>query len=187
MRVDLAYIETRVQGLNPSPSGLIQGIQIGLGTRLDSTWSLSTALVYGVGSEGLSGLNFSGHLSAIYHWYGVGFGLEVGLVGVDEREGARSERYPGLANEIVDSYTLTDSTAPLSYCSGFGPLTGLTLLYRLPLSTVFGLKLGTRLNRARLSCEQETDRVEPDQAQAIMIRQYWDRWSWSLFGGLTWR
>ena len=64
---------------------------------------------------------------------------------------------------------------------------GLNLLYRLPISQIFGLKLGLQIDRARIACEQDTDRVEPDTAQGIVIRQYWDRWSWSWYGALTWR
>ena len=52
---------------------------------------------------------------------------------------------------------------------------------------MFAFKVGAQVDLARLACEQDTDRVEPDSAQGIVIRQYWDRWSWSLFGGLSWR
>ena len=187
LRVDLAYVQAEVTGLNGSPNGLIQGIQIGIGTRLDPQWSLSGSLRYGVGREGLSGLNFSGLLSSIFHWHGLGLGLGIGVVGIDERPNARQEAYPTLSSEIVSSYTLPQANPPISRCSGFGPLMGLNLLYRLPISQIFGLKLGIQIDRARIACEQDTDRVEPDTAQGIVIRQYWDHWSWSWYGALTWR
>ena len=66
-------------------------------------------------------------------------------------------------------------------------MVALSTLYRFPITTVFAIKLGTQLDLAQLACEQDTDRIEPDTAQSIVIRQYWDRWSWSMFGGLSWR
>ena len=105
LRVDLAYVQAEVTGLNGSPNGLIQGIQIGIGTRLDPQWSLSGSLRYGVGRETLSGLNFSGLLSSIFHWYGLGLGLGIGVVGIDERPNARQEAYPTLSSEICLLYT----------------------------------------------------------------------------------
>ena len=187
LRVDLAYVETQVTGLKGSPSGLIQGIQIGIGTRLDTAWSLAGSLRYGIGREALSGLNFSGLLSSLFHWHGLGLGLGVGAVGIDERPNARQEAYLNLSNDIVSSYTLSQAEPPISRCSGFGPLVGINLLYRLPISQVFGLKFGAQIDRARIACEQDTYRLEPDTAQGIVIRQYWDRWSWSWYGALTWR
>lgn len=187
LRVDLAYFESKVSGLYSSPNGLIQGVQIGLGTRIDQQWSLAGTLRYGVGSEGLSGLNFSGLLSTVFHWYGIGLGLGIGLIGVEERFNARADQHQVLASEIVASYTQAEHHPLLSRCVGFGPMTALTALYRLPITTVFGLKVGVNIDLARLACEQSTDRVEPDTAESIVIRQYWDRWSWSFFGGLTWR
>ena len=187
LRVDLAYVETQVTGLSGSPSGLIQGIQIGIGTRLDTEWSLAGSLRYGIGREALSGLNFSGLLSSILHWHGLGLGLGIGVVGVDERPNTRPESYPNLSNDILSSYTLSQADPPISRCSGFGPLMGVNLLYRLPISQVFGLKFGTQIDRSRIACEQDTYRLEPDTAQGIVIRQYWDRWSWSWYGALTWR
>ena len=187
LRVDLAYVDAQVTGLNGSPSGLIQGIQIGIGARLDTTWSLAGSLRYGVGREALSGLNFSGLLSSLFHWHGLGLGLGIGAVGIDERPNARQESYLNLSNDIVSSYTLSQAEPPISRCSGFGPLVGISLLYRLPISQVFGLKFGAQIDRARIACQQDTYRLEPDTAQGIVIRQYWDRWSWSWYGALTWR
>ncbi len=187
LRVDLAYVESYVTGLKGSPSGLIQGVHIGVGARLDPQWSLAGSLRYGVGSEELNGLNFSGLLSSVFHWHGLGLGLGVGAVGVDERRNARTDSYPSLSNDIVASYTLSKASPPISRCSGFGPLVALNALYRLPISQVFGLKLGIQLDRSRIACEQDTDRVEADTAQGIVIKQYWDRWSWSWYGALSWR
>ena len=187
LRVDLGYFENTIYGLSGSPDGLIKGAHIGLGTRLDHQWSLAGTLRYGVGSEGLSGLNFSGLLSTLFHWYGLGIGLGIGVIGVEERVSARADLHQRLASEIVASYTEANNQRLLSRCVGFGPMAAFTTLYRIPITTVFGLKLGAQIDLARLTCEQTTDRVEPDTAEAIVIRQYWDRWSWSFFGGLTWR
>ena len=187
LRVDLGSYQEFITGRSPAPSGSIKGVHIGVGARLDEEWSLSGALRYGVGSEGLGGLNFSGMVSGMYHRYGFGLGLGLGVIGVEEQPDTRPDPSPELANEIVASYTLPESSLPLSRCVGFGPLAALTALYRLPITSIFGLKIGAQVNLARLTCEQSTDRVEPDTAQGIVIRQYWDRWGWSLFGGLSWR
>ena len=187
LRVDLAYYDATVSGFAERPSGLIQGIHIGVGTRLDESWSLDGVLRYGLGKSGLGGLNFSGSISPTYHIYGFGLGLGVGVIGVDEQSEMRRDPYPELNNEVVASYTLPKDSATLSSCSGFGPMVLLNALYRFPVTTVFAFKVGAQIDLARLACEQDTDRVEPDSAQGIVIRQYWDRWSWSLFGGLSWR
>ena len=144
-------------------------------------------LRYGIGKSGLGGLNFSGSISPTYHTYGFGLGLGVGVIGVDEPSEMRRDPFPELNNEVVASYTLPKDSATLSSCSGFGPMVLLNTLYRFPVTTVFAFKVGAQIDLARLACEQDTDRVEPDSARGIVIRQYWDRWSWSLFGGLSWR
>ena len=187
LRVDLAYHQTTVSGLNQSPNGIISGVHIGIATYLDSQWSLDSSFRYGVGSEGLSGLNFSGLLSTLFHWHGLGLGLGIGVVGVEERSSNRPNLHEQLSNQVVASFTQADTTPVLSKCVGFGPLAALNAVYRLPITSVFGLKAGTQIDIARIACALDTERVEPDTARPIVIKQYWDRWSWSFFGGLTWR
>ena len=186
-RVDLSYYSETINGFGEAPSGSTQGVHIGLGARLDEDWSISGTLRYGVGAEELSGLNFSGTLSTLYHLSDFALGFGLGVIGVEELEGARADKRPQLINEIVASYTLSESSEPISRCVGFGPLGAFNAIYRLPISKIFGLKVGVQLSLARLGCERDTDRVEPDTAKGIVIRQYWSRWAWSVFGGLSWR
>ena len=183
-------METEVEtytGIESAPSSSIEGVQVGVGARLDPMWSVESALRYGGGSGERSGLAFSGLLSAIYHYRHLGVGLGVGVAGISELRDARLDPYGDLMSEVVASYTVASDRPPLSQCVGFGPLIGATLEYRFPLTSIMTLHIAARADRSRVACELSTDRVEPDSARGIVLRQYWEGWSWSWMGGLSWR
>ena len=186
-RLGLGYYQSTLSGFGASPSGIIDGVEIDVGARLDSAWSLSGALRYGVGSEELSGLIFSGMLTSAWHWGGLSLGVGVGVRGYIEQREARPNPHLSLMTDVIAPYTLSEDLAPLTRCVGFGPLSGLSLKYHFPISQITALTLGARVDASRVGCELETDRVEPDTAQGIYLRQYWTSWSWSWVGGFTWR
>ena len=186
-RLGLAYHESVISGLDTTPSGEIRGVQIHLGARLEREWSIDGDLRYGVGRGALGGLIFSGMLSGAWHWLDLSVALGVGVAGYAEQADVRVNHYAMLMNEVVASYTLPQKSPPLAQCVGFGPMTGFKLSYQLPLTQITALQLGARVDLARVGCEQDTERVEPDTAQGIVLRQYWTSWSWSWLAGIAWR
>ena len=186
-RLGLGYYQSVMRGLGSTPSGEVNGVEIGLSARLDPDWSIDGEVRYGLGGGGLGGLVFSGMLSGAWHWFNLSAALGVGVAGHIEQSESRPDPYPVLMNEVVASYTLPERQPPLAQCVGFGPMTGLKISYHLPISQITAVHIGIRADLARVTCEQDTERVEPDTAQGIVIRQYWTRWSWSWVGGVAWR
>ena len=186
-RLGLGYHQSAVSGLNTAPSGEIKGIEVHLGARLEEDWSINGDFRYGLGKGSLGGLIFSGILSSAWHWRDLSVALGVGVVGYVEQQDVRDHPYASLMNEVVATYTLPEHRPPLAQCVGFGPMIGTRLGYQIPLTEIVALQLGVRIDLSRVTCEQDTGRVEPDTAQGIFIRQYWTSWSWSWLGGLVWR
>lgn len=186
-RLDVGYFRGQHKGFSSAPSGTIQGVRFGLSTRFDERWSLMGALRYGGASDQLNGFVYSIATGPGIHWNWFTFGLIAGVTGLSEQPGARSSGDLERLSNLVSSYTLPEDGDPISACTGFGPLVGAVLHARYPLGAIFAVKLGARIELTRLTCELDTERVEPDTAEALTIRQLWSGWRWSMYGGLAWR
>lgn len=186
-RLSLSYLYGGREGIAVKPGGSIKGVYIGIGARLDADWSVDGGLSYALISGDQSGLAFSGQLGPALHWGWASLGFYVGVMGLNEQRQSRPENHPSLSTEVVASYTLPDTAAPLSACVGFGPMSGISLQVDYPLGETSAVHLGARASVYRLGCEQNTERVEPDTAEAIVLRQYWRGVDWGMMGGFSWR
>ena len=188
-RVSLTYVQGALDGQAQQPDFDTLGIEVGVGARLDQEWSLMTQFRY-VGtfeSDLPVGLRFSGLIMSSYHWKGLTWGIGLGVGSIVEARNVRPDSNPNDVNNLVASYTYSETEAPLPQCTGFGPVGAVQMAYWYPWSEITSIGLGVRGDYQRVGCETPTRRVEPDTAKAIMRRQWWTHMGWSVFGGLSWR
>ena len=136
----------------------------------------------------MGGVAFSGILAPTLHvWKGLKASVGVGVGGAVELQPARRNPNPEYDDILVASYTYPSNAEPLPNCVGFGMLGAAQLAYWYPLSGLTSFGIGLRYDYSEFACERSTRRVEPDSAEAILIRQWWAQHAWSASVGLSWR
>jgi hypothetical protein len=188
LRLELSYLQGEHTGLKGSPNAKLNGVEIGLGARLEPRWRLMGRLQYALASEGVEGLHLHALIEPSYlltSWLSVG--VMLGVAGILELKPARPDAGATLNDTIVATYDHPDGAPPLAQCVGFGPAQGLRLNARWVLGPLSALTLAAFASSQRVSCVQESDRVEPDTAEPIERRQRWSHLSWGVLGGVSWR
>lgn len=187
-RLGLGVVYGYFSGVAGAPSGRLLGAQVHAGLRLDADWSIATTFQYASASgrgDGLSGLRFAGTLDPTWHVTpSLALAIGIGFGGVVE---GRTQRHDPMAPDPNTSYTFPDSSTPLASCSGVG----VAGLFRADYAWVIGPRAATSLSLEVMAqstgCVERTGTVEPDTAQQIERRQFWEHVGATLAWGITWR
>ena len=191
-RVEIGLRYLWLAGLSSAPSGDGFGVFARFGTRLDADWSLLVGLSYGSvagdAGVGLLGLRYAVTAEPVFH---VGDHLSVaiglGLAGFVEGGTGRPEVNASQRDALVAGLTLPSTGPPVPSCNG----AGITGLVRVGWSIVLGPMSATsfdlQVDGQSSLCVDDTGRVEPDTASAIVRRQWWRHVGWSLGWSVGWR
>lgn len=187
-RLHLGYGYGQMIGLDGTGDATTHIILVRAGVRLDEDWSLLITLAYAIASEGVSGLRFSGTIDPTWH-LGDHFYLAMGAgpAGIVEAGEMRPDADPNLNNELVASYTYSDTTPLIAGCSGMGVAALLRAGATLVIGPLASTELSLQLDGQWIGCEQDSGRVEPDTAQAIVRRQWWPHLGANLAWTVAWR
>ena len=188
-RLGLGIVYGRLVGLRGAPSGRLIGPTVRIGLRLDPSWSILTSFQYAAASQhgGLSGLRFAGTIDPTWHVTpSLSVAVGLGFGGIVEGGTGRPDVDP-LPGTLSASYTLPTGSPPLPSCSGVGAAG----LARVGWSVVLGPRSAMNLDIEAIGqwtgCVQDTGRVEPDSAKAIVRRQWWPHAGATAAWGITWR
>jgi hypothetical protein len=188
-RFGLGLVYGRLLGIHGPPNGQLIGPTIRLGIRLDDDWSLmgSFQYLYATGTGGLRGLRYAGTIEPTWHaTEHLNFAVGIGFAGLVEPSSTRPNPDPQ-PDKLATSYTFPDARTPLPSCSGVG----FTGLLRAEWMMVLGPRSSTGLavegNGQWTGCVDDTGRVEPDTASAIVRRQWWPHLGGSLAWVILWR
>jgi hypothetical protein len=188
-RLGLGASYGRLYGLDHAPDGHLLGVLVRLGLRLDADWSVLASFQYQRASQagGLSGLRFAGTLDPTWHaTRHLSLAVGLGFGGIVEGSTGRPDVDP-LGSTLSSSYTLPSGSPPLPSCSGVGAAG----LARVGWSTVLGPRSAMNVDLEAIGqwtgCVQDTGRVEPDSAKAIVRRQWWPHVGATAAWGITWR
>jgi hypothetical protein len=188
-RLGLGATYGRLYGLDRAPDGHLLGVLVRLGLRLDADWSVLASFQYQRASQagGLSGLRFAGTLDPTWHaTRHLSLAVGLGFGGIVEGSTGRPDVDP-LGSTLSSSYTLPTGSPPLPSCSGVGAAG----LARLGWSMVLGPRSAMNVDLEAIGqwtgCVQDTGRVEPDSAKAIVRRQWWPHVGATAAWGITWR
>jgi len=188
-RLGLGVAYGRLRGLDHAPNGNLLGVLVRLGLRLDADWSVLASFQYlrAQAAGGLSGLRFAGTLDPTWHaTRHLSLAVGLGFGGIVEGNTGRPDVDP-LPGTLSSSYTLPSGSPPLPSCSGVG----VAGLGRVGWSAVLGPRSSLNVDLEgigqRTGCVQDTGRVEPDTAKAIVRRQWWPHVGATVDLGITWR
>jgi hypothetical protein len=185
-RLALGWAYGRMVGLDGAPDGRLQGPILRTGVRLDADWSLLGSLQYTVASGGLLGLRFAGTIEPTWHvTRSISLALGLGFGGLVEGQARTGPEAP--LGGMGGSYTFPDASPPLASCSGIGVATLARAEWMYVLgprsSTGFAAEVGGQWT----GCVEDTNRVEPDTAEAVVRRQFWPHVAWTLAWVVAWR
>jgi len=176
-------------GLDGAPNGRLIGPLIRLGVRLDESWSLlgTFQYLYASASGGLSGLRYAGTIEPTWHvTERLSLAVGLGFGGIVEGPTSRTDPTP-LSSTLDSSYTFKNARTPLPSCSGVGVATLIRGDYLYALGPRSSTGLGLEVDGQWTGCEENSGRVEPDTATAIVRRQWWPHVGASLAWVFAWR
>jgi hypothetical protein len=187
-RLGLGVVYGQFHGVGGAPSGRLLGAQVRAGLRLDRDWSLVASLQYASASgsdNGLSGLRFAGTLDPTWHVTpSLSLAIGVGFGGIVE---GRTQRVDPLPPSPDTSYTFPDAKMPLASCSGVGVAGLVRAEYAWVLGPRSQTGLSLELEGQDTNCVERGATVEPDTAQPIEKRQFWQHVGATLAWSITWR
>ena len=147
-----------------------------------------TSFQYGIASGGIVGMRFSGTLEPTWHVYG---GWEValgaGFAGIVEGNSGRLETDAAQRNELVASYTFDDNSKLLRACSGVGAAALARVGWTWVIGHLAATTFSAQVDGQWTGCQEDTGRVEPDTATAIVRRQWWGHLGRALTWTVAWR
>ncbi len=188
-RLELGFVYGELVGLGGAPSGRLLGPILGVGVRLDESWSLDASFEYESASAtgGLSGLRYAATLAPMWHVTpSLSVGVGIGVGGIVEGRTSRPDPSP-LGTTISSTYTFPDASTPLPSCSG----AGVAGVVRGEWMTVLGprssLGVVLALDGQWTGCVDDTGRVEPDTGASIVRRQWWPHVGGTLGLVIAWR
>jgi hypothetical protein len=178
-----------LHGLGGAPRGLLYGVLVRLGARLDERWSILGSFQYSLASApgGLEGLRYMGTLEPTWHVtrnLSLAFGL--GFAGLVEAPTTRSDPEP-LEDTLDTSYTFVDASTPLPRCSGMGVAAVTRADYSIVLGSRSSTGLALELSGQWTACVDDSGRVEPDIARPIVRRQWWPHVGATIAWFIGWR
>jgi hypothetical protein len=188
-RLQLGVALGELAGLGGAPGGRLLGPLVRVGVRLDESWSLMGGFAYESASatNQLSGLRFAGTLEPTWHvTRSLALAVGFGFGGIVEGRTSRPDPTP-LASTLTGSYTFPDASTPLPSCNGVG----ITGLLRGEWTTVLGprssLGVAVTFEGQWTGCVDDSGRVEPDTAAAIVRRQWWPHVGGTVALEIGWR
>lgn len=192
LRVELGGRYGEVLGVGGAPDGGGFGVLVRVGARLDARWSLLGAFHYasvaGIAGQDLFGLRYLIAAEPELHLgHGVSAAIGVGLAGFVEGRSGRSEPDGAGRDALVAPRTLPAPGAPLPQCNGAGPAALLRLSYRWVLGPIAALGADLQGDLQTVACVDDTGRVEPDTATAVVRRQWWTHGGASAHLVVAWR
>lgn len=188
-RLQLGALFGELHGLGGAPRGLLYGVLLRVGTRLDERWSILGSFQYALASatDGLSGMRFMGTLEPTWHVSRhVSLAAGVGFAGLVESRTGRDDPEP-LASTLDTSYTFVDARNPLPRCSGIGVAALGRADYTLVLGSRSSMGLALELSGQWTACVEDSGRVEPDTARPIVRRQWWPHLGGTVAWFVGWR
>lgn len=189
-RLQLGAVFGDLEGLGGAPGGLLYGVVLRIGVRLDEGWSLLGSFHYSVASRegGLSGLRFTGTLDPTWHvTRNLSLAVGLGFGGLAEGDTGRPDADP-LMSTLETSYTFPDAHHPVPSCSGIGVAALARADYLLVLGPRASTGLAVEVSGQWTGCiEEDEERVEPDTAQPIARRQYWPHVGGTVAWVVAWR
>lgn len=191
-RLELGLRWGATAGLDGRPDGDGFGVLARFGVRLDPRWSLAAAFHYaavsGQPGRDLLGLRYLGLLEPTWHpWSGLTIAVGVGMGGMVEGGSLRDEPDGATRDALVAPLTLPAGSAAIPSCTGVGPAAALRVGWRVVLGPIAAMGLDAQVDAGALACVDDTSRVEPDTATAIVRRQWWTQTAWSLALVWAWR
>jgi hypothetical protein len=191
-RVESGLLYGGVSGLGGAPDGVGWGFFTRVGARLDADWSLLLAFRYGAVSgavgQDLLGLRYAVTAQPVLHLgerWSVAMGL--GVAGFVEGGSGRPEPDGATRDALVAPYTVPGDSAALPSCNGAGAVAQLRLAWTFVLGPMSATALEAMVDGQRSLCVDDTGRVEPDTATAIVRRQWWTHVGWSFGWSFQWR
>lgn len=186
-RVQLSVGYGGLIGVDGPPDGALLGVEVGVGVRLDPSWSLMAAIRYEGGFDPLGGFAFSTSFEPTWHlWEGLSVSIGAGIAGMIDT-GPHPDPNGGDADSIPASLTYQEAEQLVGSCYGYGTTATARVAYWVPMghNSAFGVAL--RAGGQWIGCEDATGRVEADTADAIVRRQWWSHFVWGVQGGFQWR
>lgn len=195
-RLEAGLLYGAAVGLAGAPAGSGLGFFTRVGARLDRDWSLFLGFRYGamsgVQGQDLLGLRYAVTAQPVLHLgdhLRIGFG--VGVAGFVEGGSGREDPDAATRDALVAPYSLPApseaGSGPLPSCNGAGATAQLRLGWTFVLGPMSATSLEAMVDGQRSLCIDDTGRVEPDTATAIVRRQWWSHVGWTLGWSFTWR
>lgn len=191
-RLEAGLLYGAAIGVDQAPGGSGLGFFTRVGARLDRDWSLYLGFRYGamsgVQGQELLGLRYAVTAQPVLHLGDhLRLALGVGVAGFVEGGSGRRDPDAATRDALVAPYTLPKASAPLPSCNGAGATAQLRLGWTFVLGPMSATSLEAMVDGQRSLCVDDTGRVEPDTATAIVRRQWWSHVGWSLGWSFTWR
>jgi hypothetical protein len=174
-------------GVGGPPNGMLLGPFLRFGVRLEPKWSLLATLQYHYAWRGVSGIRFGGTLEPTWHVterFSVALGF--GFAGIVERATDRPDPTP-LAGTLETSYTFPNAKHPIPSCSGVGVSGLLRGEYLFIIGPRASSGFAAEVAGQWTGCVEDTGRIEPDTAKAIVRRQWWPHLGLTLSWVMAWR
>lgn len=185
-RFQFGYAFGWLDGAGELPSAMAHEIVVRAGARLEPEWSLFGTLSYGFTDGEICGVRFIATIEPTFHPVPeLAIALGWGLGGFVETASTRPDPAPEQEESLVAPYTMTEGVIPV--CTGLGTAAVLRVDYQFVLGNLFSM--GPSLEGAVMwtGCEEDTGRVEPDTAEAIVRRQWWQHYTISAGWMFSWR
>lgn len=191
-RLELGATYGGLMGLSGAPSGSGFGVVLRVGARLDRDWSLLASVRYasviGDTGVGLLGLRYMAMVEPVWHLTPtLELALGVGAAGIVEGGTGRAEVDGPGRDALVAPVTLPNASPPLPTCAGIGAAASLRASWRWRIGPLASTGLDLVADGQRTLCVDDTGRVEPDSATAIVRRQWWPHLGAALMWVVAWR
>ncbi|HEY3353086.1 MAG TPA: hypothetical protein VGQ83_07570 [Polyangia bacterium] len=186
-RLALGLAYGGLAGIDGAPTGQVVGPLVRFGVRLDQSWSLQASLQYHYAMRGLSGIRFAGTVEPTWHATDrLTVALGLGFGGIVENATSRADPTP-LPSTLDTSYTFPSARTPVPSCNGVGVAGLVRGEYLVVIGPRSATGLALELGAQWTGCVQDTSRLEPDTATAIVRRQWWPHLGASLAWVIAWR
>ncbi len=191
-RVEVGLRYGLVRGLAGLPGGEGFGVATRMGVRVDEDWSLLLGFSYGAATgqlgTGLAGLRYLVTAEPVWHLterWSLAFGL--GLAGFVEGGSGRDDPDAAGRDALVAPYTFPAGSKAMPSCNGAGAGALLRLGWTVVLGPLSATTFSAQVDAQQTLCVDDTGRVEPDTAEPIVRRQWWQHVGASLGWSFSWR
>lgn len=189
-RLQLALGYGLLQGLSGAPWWTLVPIQVRIGTRLDTDWSVFGNLQFSLlrANNAFAGMRFAGTLDPTWHiTEHLDLALGFGFGGLVERATTRPVPNAEQRASLVASYTFPNASPPLSTCSGIGVASHARAAWMWVLGPLSATGVALQVDGQWTACVETVGQVEPDTARSITRRQWWADVGGSLTWVISWR